>query len=340
MVNREFWKGKRVFLTGHSGFKGSWLSLWLEDMGAIIAGCSLMAETTPNLNTILGYNQMDEMDIRDARMPSFMKEFDPDIIIHMAAQPIVLTSYEKPMETFDINVWGTVCVLDAARKTNAKAILVVTTDKVYENKENGIPFNEGDKLGGNDPYSASKACVEIVANSYRESFHLPIATARAGNVVGGGDWSPNRIMTDIVRHKHEGTPLSIRNPAAVRPWMHVLNVLDGYLTICEYMYNPREALVHYLSYNFGPDEAHITVGDIAKYFDSSWESTQEKTDKEAQLLLLDNQRAKEWLGWKPMKVEVALKLTEEWYSAYYAGEYMRLYMRDLISKYEAGSLHG
>jgi CDP-glucose 4,6-dehydratase len=337
MVNREFWKGKRVFLTGHSGFKGSWLSLWLSEMGAIIAGCSLKMETTPNLNTILGYNEMDEMDIRDSRLPTFMKEFDPDIIIHMAAQPVVLTSYEKPMETFDINAWGTVCVLDAARNTKAKAILVVTTDKVYENKENGIPFKEDDKLGGNDPYSASKACAEIIAACYRKSYDLPIATARSGNVIGGGDWAKDRIITDIIRNKYEGTPFTIRNPASVRPWMHVLNTLDGYLSLCEYVYNvPAYAT----AFNFAPDNAAITVGEIATYFECTMDEPAEKTDKEAKLLMLDNALAKIWLNWSPLRVTIALGLTKDWYDAYYNKQDMKAYMQDLIQKYEAGLLHG
>ena len=268
-----------------------------------------------------------------------MKEFDPDIIIHMAAQPVVLTSYEKPMETFDVNVWGTVCVLDAARKTNAKAILVVTTDKVYKNNEEGRAFSEVSPLGGNDPYSASKACAEIVAESYCKSYDLPIATARSGNVIGGGDWTKDRILTDIVRHKHEGLPLTIRNPGSIRPWMHVLNVLDGYMSICERVYISPDEVDYCTAYNFGPEESRITVGDIARYFDADWVSANPCV-YESKTLMLDNALAKGWLDWEPMEVEVALKLTEEWYAAYYAGDEMKLYMQDLIERYERGMLHG
>jgi CDP-glucose 4,6-dehydratase len=244
-INPYFWRDKRVFLTGHTGFKGSWLSLWLQSLGAKVHGFALEPPTTPNLFTVAQViNGMASNicgDIRDlSRVRQAMQTCHPDIVIHMAAQPLVRLSYAEPVDTYSTNVMGTVHVLESARNTSSvKAILVVTSDKCYENKEWAWGYRENEPMGGHDPYSSSKGCAELVTSAYRNSFlqgqSIAVASARAGNVIGGGDWAKNRLLPDIMSAFEQGRPVMIRNPLAIRPWQHVLEPLGGYLTLAEHL---------------------------------------------------------------------------------------------------------
>ena len=270
--NREFWVGKRVLVTGHTGFKGAWLSLWLHRLGAQVTGIALPPVTTPNLFNLAGVANITKThmhEIRDAAgVTAIMRATDPDIVFHLAAQPLVLAGYTDPLETFSSNVMGTAHVLEAARTcTTVRTVVVVTTDKVYENPENAYPFRETDPLGGHDPYSASKAAAEIVVASYRSSFlkdrGVGVATARAGNVIGGGDWAADRLIPDAVRAWGAGQPLMVRRPNALRPWQHVLEPLAAYLRLAECLHH-TPALAD--SYNFGPaPHAAATVRTVVTY---------------------------------------------------------------------------
>jgi CDP-glucose 4,6-dehydratase len=235
----DFWAKRRVFLTGHTGFKGAWLSLWLREMGALVTGYSLAPHTSPSLFGLLGYEDGSVIgDVRDAAgLRAAMHAADPQVVIHMAAQALVRVSYRDPVETFATNVMGTVHLLQACREMRSlQCVLIVTSDKVYENSGEGAAFDEHDRLGGHDPYSNSKACTELVTGSFRDSFFKdgpPVATARAGNVIGGGDWSSDRLIPDCVRALKSGMPVNLRYPDAVRPWQHVLEPLSGYLTLAQ-----------------------------------------------------------------------------------------------------------
>jgi CDP-glucose 4,6-dehydratase len=246
-VNPEFWKGKRVFLTGHTGFKGSWLSLWLQSMGAIVKGYALSPNTTPNLFSVAKVSEVMDSEIGDItrldQLVNSMVEFNPEVLIHMAAQPLVRLSYLDPVGTYTTNVIGTVNVLEAARKChNLKAIVSVTTDKCYENKEWAWGYRENEPMGGHDPYSSSKGCAELVTSAYKRSFFnsdntAALASARAGNVIGGGDWSDDRLIPDILRSFEKNQPVIIRNPLSTRPWQHVLEPLSGYLVLAENLFH-------------------------------------------------------------------------------------------------------
>jgi CDP-glucose 4,6-dehydratase len=343
MINKEFWKGKKVFVSGHTGFKGSWLCLWLNALGAEITGYSLQAPTNPSLfeiceiakitNTIIG-------DIRDReKLHACLQNSDPDIVIHMAAQPLVRVSYENPIETYEINVMGTANLFEAIRIANSKnnrikAVLNVTSDKCYENKEWHWGYRENEPLGGFDPYSSSKACSELVTTSYRNSFFNPknyethgvaIGSARAGNVIGGGDWANDRLIPDCIQSLLIGEKIKIRNPKSIRPWQHVLEPLSGYIILAQKLY--EEGVLFSEGWNFGPNsESEKTVewivSKLCKKWDSksSYEIINNKGPHEAHFLKLDCSKAKSELGWEPKwNLEYTLDKIIEWTVNYQAG---------------------
>ena len=259
-VDASFWKGKKVFLTGHTGFKGSWLSLWLQNMGALVKGYSLDVNTKPALFSQANVAEEMESEIGDIRnlekLTKSMVSFSPDILIHMAAQPLVRLSYQEPVDTYTTNVIGTVNVLEAARKcSNLKAIVSVTTDKCYENKEWEWGYRENEAMGGHDPYSSSKGCAELVTSAYKRSFFssddtASLASARAGNVIGGGDWAEDRLIPDILNAFEKSEPVVIRNPLSTRPWQHVLEPLSGYLVLAQELFLNGDEFAE--GWNFGP----------------------------------------------------------------------------------------
>ena len=348
-VNPSFWRGKRVFLTGHTGFKGSWLSLWLQSMGAELHGLALEAPTTPNLFTVAqvasGMARSTTGDIRDlATVQKAMLTSQADIVIHMAAQPLVRLSYVEPVETYATNVMGTVHVLETARHTpSVKVVVVVTTDKCYENKEWRWGYREYEAIGGHDPYSNSKGCAELVTSAYRRSFlqgqGIAVATARAGNVIGGGDWAADRLVPDILRAFEQKQPVIIRNPHATRPWQHVLEPLSGYLTLAEHLYTDGQACAE--GWNFGPhDDDARPVQWIVEHLVSSWGSGANwKLDggehpHEANYLKLDISKAKARLGWQPQwALSTALEKITAWHHAYLAVNNMHEFTMQQIQNY-------
>ncbi|MFA5105518.1 MAG: CDP-glucose 4,6-dehydratase [Candidatus Micrarchaeia archaeon] len=328
-----FYSGKKVFLTGHTGFKGSWLVKMLDMLGAQVTGYALKPDTDPSLFQAAGIGKISKShfeDIRDlARLKAAINKAQPEIVFHLAAQPLVRQSYADPVYTFDTNVMGTANVLEALRGCDsARAAVMITTDKVYENKELDYAYKETDRLGGYDPYSSSKACAELVISSYRNSFFpdsgCHIASARAGNVIGGGDWSKDRLIPDMVRSIYEGRKLEIRYPKSVRPWQHVLDPLNGYLMLGQKLH---ESAKYCGAYNFAPAENEkATVEQIIKSGISilgKGEYSIFKGEKphEAGMLRLDASKARKELGWKPMLgTKDALRLTFEWYNEYYGGQ--------------------
>jgi CDP-glucose 4,6-dehydratase len=312
-VNANFWHGKRVFLTGHTGFKGSWLSLWLQSMGAELHGLALNPPTTPALfnEANVGAGMQSTIgDIRDyATVLAAMQACRPEVVIHMAAQPLVRYSYQAPVETYATNVMGTVHVLEAARQVGtAKAIVNVTTDKCYENKEWLWGYREEEPMGGYDPYSNSKGCSELVTSAYRRSFcqqsGIALASARAGNVIGGGDWATDRLVPDILRAFENSQSVAVRNPKAIRPWQHVLEPLSGYLMLAERLYSEGQIFAE--GWNFGPnDEDARPVQWIVEHMvqiwgnDTSWQLDGSEHPHEANYLKLDISKAKAKLGWQP-----------------------------------------
>jgi CDP-glucose 4,6-dehydratase len=329
----SFFYRKRVFITGHTGFKGSWLVATLHKFGADIKGYALNPEQSGGLFDYIQPLSIVKSVINDIRNKDKLEEellvFQPDIIFHLAAQPLVRRSYQIPAETFDINVTGTANLLEAAGKLKNKcSIIVITTDKVYHNKERDVLYTEDDVLGGHDPYSASKACAELVSDSFRKSFfnfadypsHLKaLSTVRAGNVIGGGDWSTDRLFPDIINHLVSGKPVPIRNPKAVRPWQHVLEAITGYLLLGMKLHiYPGEFSQ---SFNFGPQPAdHLPVKEVVEKAISTWGSgswvdvSENNQPHEAVLLKLDITKAKKTLNWHPrLNAEQAIRWTAEWY---------------------------
>lgn len=330
----SFWKGKRVLLTGHTGFKGSWLTLWLKELGAEVHGLSLDPPTGPSLHVLLNGETGDTgaiLDIRDrAAVLRRVTEVKPDIVLHLAAQALVRAGYRDPVGTYDTNVTGTANLLDALRVSpDVRSVVVVTTDKVYRNSETGVAFREDDPLGGHDPYSASKAAAEIVTASYRQSFFSPrrvgIATARAGNVIGGGDWAEDRLIPDAVRAWGGGNVLQVRRPQAVRPWQHVLEPLGGYLALAEGLWHNPDL---WPGYNFGPDHtAAATVGDVLGLARQTYGRGEVQHGDgsdgphEAGYLMLDSTRAGRDLGYRPRwPLGETVRRTMEWYRRFAAGE--------------------
>lgn len=331
-ILRSYYTGKKVFITGHTGFKGTWLSLWLESLGATVKGYALAPELPECIFNLVNQDQKIESIIADIRDKERLKKeiisFQPDYIFHLAAQPLVLRSYEIPSETFEVNAVGTANVLESIIHLNKKcAIVIITTDKVYENKEQDILYKEDDRLGGFDPYSASKACAELVVNSFRNSFfnnkeyalhQKSIVSVRAGNVIGGGDFSQNRIIPDIVRYLRENKEILLRNPNSVRPWQHVLEPLGGYLLLGGMLYENNSLSG---AYNFGPYEKdHLTVKELATIAINMWGKGKYKNDDEinkpheAGLLKLSIDKAINEINWHPKwSAQQAVEATIDWY---------------------------
>lgn len=336
MVNAAFWKGKKVFLTGHTGFKGSWLSIWLNALGAEVTGYALEPPTEPSLFKAAGVDGLLTSviaDVRDLeRLQAEMTQAAPEIVIHMAAQPLVRDSYKLPVETYAINVMGTVHLLEAVRSTpSVRAVVNVTTDKVYENREWIWGYRENEAFGGYDPYSNSKGCSELVTAAYRSSYFNPreydrhgvaLASARAGNVIGGGDWAVDRLIPDIIRAILAGQPVQIRNPHAIRPWQHVLEPLSGYLLLAQRLYEEGDDFAS--GWNFGPAEEDAKpVEWLVQRLCAGWgEGAGYELDKgehphEAHYLKLDCSKARSELGWSPRwNLEKALQSIVEWAKVY------------------------
>lgn len=349
-VNPTFWKGKRVFITGHTGFKGSWLSLWLQDMGAVIKGYALEPNTNPNLFTIANVAQNMNSEIGDItdldHITRSMKTFNPEVLIHMAAQPLVRLSYQEPVLTYVTNVMGTVNVLEAARKcTNLKAIVSVTTDKCYENKEWAWGYRENEPMGGHDPYSSSKGCAELVTAAYRKSFFdkpdsAVLASARAGNVIGGGDWSANRLIPDILRAFEKNEAVIVRNPMSTRPWQHVLEPLSGYLVLAQHLYNDGSDFAE--GWNFGPkDEDCKPVSWILDKMvthwgnGASWKIDNNNNPHEAGYLKLDCSKAAMRLNWYPKwNLEDTLESIINWHHHYISQKNIQEQCLLEIAKYQ------
>jgi len=329
------YKDKTVLVTGHTGFKGSWLAYWLTRMGAKVIGYSLEAPTQPNHFALLGLDMVSVLgDIRDAeKLNETFQAYRPEIVFHLAAQPLVRLSYENPVETYETNVMGTLKVFEVCRKHDVKAIVNVTSDKAYENKEWVWGYRENDPMGGHDPYSSSKGCADLLANSYRSSFFNPetykkthntlLASCRAGNVIGGGDWAKDRLMTDIMLSVSQGKEVSIRNPHATRPWQHVLEPLSGYLHVGQKLLEENTAFGE--AWNFGPgDEGSITVETVVKKVKRHWNKIDYKINRdanhphEANLLKLDCSKAHILLQWKDVwGSDKTFEKTVKWYRAYY-----------------------
>jgi len=349
-MNPDFWRGKRVFLTGHTGFKGSWLSLWLQSMGAQLQGLALDPPTTPNLFTEarVGAGMASTIgDIRDlATVQQAMAAFQPDIVLHMAAQPLVRLSYVEPVETYATNVMGTVHVLEAARRAGSvRAIVNVTTDKCYENKEWFWGYREDEPMGGYDPYSNSKGCSELVTSAYRRSFFqkegIALASGRAGNVIGGGDWAADRLVPDILRAFERQQPVVIRNPHSTRPWQHVLEPLSGYLTLAEQLWEHGQAYAE--GWNFGPtdDDARPVQWIVERLVQAWGEGARWQLDgadhpHEAGYLKLDISKAKHRLGWRPSwHLDTALDKIVQWHQAWLAQQDVQALCLAQIQQYTA-----
>jgi CDP-glucose 4,6-dehydratase len=337
------WRGRRVFLTGHTGFKGGWLALWLARRGTLVRGYALDPTTEPNLFTAASVATVIEDtrgDVRDcAKLESSMSEFAPEVVFHLAAQPILRRSYVEPLRTYATNVMGTAHVLEAVRKTpSVRAVVCITSDKCYQNQEWSWRYRETDTLGGFDPYSSSKACAEMVCAAYRSSFfplnrlnehHVALATARAGNVVGGGDWSEDRLIPDLIRGFQAGLPVLIRRPTAVRPWQHVLEPLNGYMLLAQKLLeSPSECSS---SFNIGPNEEDVwSVERVATKLvevwgeGAAWTRDSVPSLHEDHSLTLDCSRARHELGWHPrLGIETTLEWTVNWYRDWQRGADMK-----------------
>ena len=356
-MNSLFWKNKKVLLTGHTGFKGSWLSLWLQKLGADLIGFSKSVPTKPSLFELadVGKNMTSIMgDITSIEsITNVVKQHNPEIIIHMAAQSLVHKSYDQPLETFSTNIMGTVNLLEAIRNTSKKCVIInVTSDKCYENQELSRGYKENDPMGGYDPYSSSKGCTELITSSFRNSFFkdsdnkdydISLASVRAGNVIGGGDWADNRIVPDIMRGILDKKIIKIRNPTAVRPWQYVLEPLRGYLELAEKLYNYKSEYAE--SWNFGPeiDDAKPVswlVNEIVEMWGENIEIDFGNDDldykHETSFLRLDCSKAKSKLKWSPkIKLEEGLKLTVNWYKQYEQTKELREFTENQIEEYSS-----
>ena len=347
-VNAEFWRGKRVFLTGHTGFKGSWLSLWLQSLGAELGGLALTPPTEPNLFNVarVGDGMASTIgDIRDlGTVVNTMTAFKPDIVIHMAAQPLVRLSYSEPVETYATNVMGTVHVLEAVRRcSSVRCVVTVTTDKCYENREWEWGYREDEPMGGHDPYSNSKGCSELVTSAYRRSFlqkaGVALASARAGNVIGGGDWASDRLVPDVLRAFERSAPVVIRNPHSTRPWQHVLEPLSGYLTLAERLWHEGESFAE--GWNFGPrdDDARPVVWIVERMAKAwgqgaDWQLDPGEHPHEAHYLKLDISKARHRLGWQPRwNLDTALSKIMHWHRAWRSQQDMRQACLEQITQY-------
>jgi CDP-glucose 4,6-dehydratase len=355
VMDSNFWKNKKVLLTGHTGFKGSWLSLWLQKLGVDLVGFSKSIPTKPSLFELADVEKNMTSIMGDIthieRITDVVKQHNPEIIIHMAAQSLVHKSYDQPLETFSTNIMGTVNLLEAIRNTSKKCVIInVTSDKCYENQELSRGYKENDPMGGYDPYSSSKGCAELITSSFRDSFFknsndkdydISLASVRAGNVIGGGDWADNRIMPDIMRGILNKKIIKIRNPTAVRPWQHVLEPLRGYLELAEKLYNYKSEYTE--SWNFGPDDDDVKpVSWIVNKVVEMWgEDVQVDFDDdrldykhETSFLRLDCSKAKSKLKWNPkIKLEEGLKLTVNWYKQYEQTKELREFTENQIEEY-------
>jgi CDP-glucose 4,6-dehydratase len=352
VIDAAFWRGKRVLVTGHTGFKGAWLSLWLQHLGAVVTGFALTPPTKPcmfevaqvasNMTTVLG-------DVRErAALSAVLANAEPEVVFHLAAQSLVRESYAAPVETFETNVMGTVNLLDALRRTpSAGAAVLVTSDKCYDNKEWPWGYRESDPMGGHDPYSSSKGCSELVIAAFRDSFFsatdtaraLAISSAPAGNVIGGGDWATDRLVPDTLKAFGEGRAVHIRHPGAVRPWQHVLEPLAGYLLLAQHLLGPDENYAG--AWNFGPsDSDNKTVGEIVERLGKLWPGSHGMTldrapqPHEAHFLKLDCSKARSRLHWTPRwNLDTALTRVVAWHQAYLAGRNMHEFSLQQIDEY-------
>lgn len=349
-MDAAFWKNKKVLITGHTGFKGSWLALWLQSLGAHVIGYALPPTTVPNLFELAEVKELTHSQFGDIRdfdaLYNFIHKEKPEIVFHLAAQALVRYSYANPVETYAINVMGTVNLLEVLKRVNcAQAVVVVTSDKCYENREWDRGYKETDSMGGYDPYSSSKGCAEIATAAYRQSFFndtspLFLASARAGNVIGGGDWAMDRLIPDFLRAIMNKQPLKVRYPSAIRPWQHVLEPLSGYLLLAEHLYKKRNDFTG--GWNFGPDDQDAkSVEWIANHLvhlwgeGARWElDNQEKKLHEARYLKLDISKARSELKWAPRwSLEKALYFTVEWYKAHCHHQNVQKVMREQIAEY-------
>lgn len=347
MVDASFWRGKRVYITGHTGFKGSWLTLWLDLLGAEVKGYALKPATTPSLYEEAKVAEKIESEIGDIRNLEQLREsmvsFNPDILIHMAAQPLVRLSYEEPLETYDVNVMGTAKVLEVARSCpKLKAIVNVTTDKCYENKEWLWGYREDEPMGGYDPYSSSKACAELVTSAYRRSFlqekGVGLASVRAGNVIGGGDWADDRLIPDILRSFEKDIPVVIRNPKSTRPWQHVLEPLSGYLILAQKLYASPEEFAE--GWNFGPLDDDVKPVEwilnhmVESWPGSSWQLDENDHPHEAGYLKLDISKAKARINWQPnWSLQTTLQKIIQWHRAWLEKKDMQVICLQEINEY-------
>jgi len=347
MIDPEFWQGKRVFITGHTGFKGSWLSLWLSSLGAQVKGYALNPPTSPSLFNEAEVGKVIDSQIGDIRDQEVLHEsmvtFNPDILIHMAAQPLVRYSYDAPIETYEVNVIGTAKVLQVSRScSNLKAIVNITTDKCYENDERSQGYKENDPMGGYDPYSSSKGCAELVASAYRRSFlkdqGIGLASVRAGNVIGGGDWADDRLIPDILRSFEKSDSVVIRNPKATRPWQHVLEPLSGYLILAQKLYKNQKEYAG--GWNFGPNDKGVKPVDwildkiISEWPSASWRLDQNSSPHEAGFLKLDIAKSESKLGWKPVwELSYTLEKIIDWHKAWLDKEDMQAICLEEIKEY-------
>ena len=354
-MNAEFWKGKHVFITGHTGFKGAWLTLWLQSLGAKVTGYALNPPSKTNLFEIAKIEhgiQSIHGDVRNAGLlQTCLLESKADVVFHLAAQALVLQSYQDPVETYSTNIMGTVNLLEAVRHCDTvKSVVVVTSDKCYDNKEWHWGYRENDPMGGYDPYSSSKGCAELITESYRNSFFnrekyhehgVAIASARAGNVIGGGDWAENRLIPDMIKAFSNKEPVKLRNPASIRPWQHVLEPLGAYLLLAERLYNEGKSYSE--AWNFGPNEVDTkSTGWLVERLAACWKQSaayliqhEENAAHEALYLRLDCSKARSKLGWYPVwSVEDAIAKVVEWYQAYQRNEDMRACTLKQLQQYQ------